>query len=196
MKSSAKKRLLGISWAVIVCLLWVMAIGLIGSTLVDTALIVALGLGFVIITFPLGWKLLIPKLNKRPTTTEIVVGSLLYAATVMPLGLTLLLGVNDLTATDRSRRTITAEIVGKHTEQRSRYRHAAGRRLLYQGERTLYFVTVAFPDGHTKKLSVNANAYVAARKGRRVDVDMRRGILGFTVVDLPAIHSALSARKR
>lgn len=167
--------------AILTGLLWGVSMGLISDTVVNPWLPAAVGFAFGAIFLPLTLKLLRRRSSSKLSIAVTVLNILFYFAFMIPLGMTLMLGVNKLTSHDSRPRTEQA-VLSKHSETASRYR-TVGRRRIYQGDEQKYYVDVILPAGHSKKVRVKTSRYVKTRPGTHIPVILRRGCLGFEVID-------------
>lgn len=83
-----------------------------------------------------------------------------------------------------------ATIAAKFTEERSRTRRS-GRRYVASGETyNVYFITLRFEDGSTKKREIPVREYVKTRIGRKINVNLTKGLLGWPVYEKTPPSSA------
>lgn len=88
------------------------------------------------------------------------------------------------TFTDESSRHEEIVTVVKKEQVTRRTGHRSGRRYRTTGRTTqYYYATVCFADGTIKKIPVSHTKYNHLRKDRPWTLSLRRGLLGFTVVD-------------
>lgn len=180
MKPATKESLLFTASAILLGLLWTIALILSGPVVVKPFIPFAIGLAVSAMLFPL---VLGPAKRKLANASKLkkVCLTAFYFACATPFVTSLLLGANKAFS-NANPVEITAEISGKYTRQENEYRRA-GRRRIYSGQHSVYYVTITLPDGRGKDYRVPVKTYVAARTHKPVKVTMHRGALGFDIID-------------
>lgn len=148
------------------------------STLVAWWVPVAVAAVIAVATLPLShdrWRWLVGK--------DRVMELFCHLYVVGGVGYGLPLAANSLLSDASSAREETVTVVDKeHVTRRTGYR--SGRHYRTTSRVTdYYYVTVAFADGTVKELPVTRAEYHRAHGGRPWKVSMRRGLLGFRVVE-------------
>lgn len=193
MKQSTRKKIaiVGATFAAVV--LWVTALILLGSTLINGLFAALPGLILALVTFPIAAKIYRRRHPQHPGWTDIIVRSLLYFAIVIPLGMSIMLALNKFPAPTEPVE-VSAVVTSKYTREESQYR-TVGRRRIYQGTRTVHYITVSLPDGHSKDYRVNPSTFNHYRKGSEVTMSIRRGFLGFDIIENSTVYSGKYKRK-
>lgn len=181
MKPSTKRILKSTGIALIALLLWAFALFLIADTLVTPWLPVGVGFTVAVLTLPIALKSLRRCDDGTSGKMVFVTKTVVYVAAAIPLGICLMLGVNKYIAPSDPAE-VTASITSKYAKEQNEYR-TVGRRRVYQGKSNRYYVVVTMPTGRSKVINVTASQYVAFRAGQQVGVTIRRGCLGYDVIE-------------
>lgn len=111
-----------------------------------------------------------------------LLGHLLGATGVWLL---IVLGVNSWFADDSSLHTEQATVVGHYREKHYRSQRV-GRRTYRRGNPYYeYIVRLQFPAGREKDFTLTLQKYNRLRNGMTIDVPVKKGLLGFPVIDRP-----------
>jgi len=151
-----------------------------GDTVVSPWLPLAVGFALGAVMFPLAIRRFYGS-GDDSGKLRCIIGTLLYFAVMIPLGMLLMLGLNTVTSHNAPVHTVEATVT-THAETVNRYR-TVGRRRVYQGKEHNYYVDVRLPEGHVKEIRVKPGEFIKVKPGRRARVTLRRGCLGLEVID-------------
>ena len=181
MKPQTKGRLLFMLYALVCAIAWTAAFGFIHITLVSGWIVASAGVLGCALLFPLGQRAV-----RRLKDTQgwgkwmVAAGFAGYIAFAAPVGICLLLGVNMAVPSGKEPTTVVATTT-KYTTRENEYR-TVGRRRVYKGEHNVYHLRFDLPDGRSFSRRVNVSEYVGTRSGRKYNVTLRSGALGFDIV--------------
>lgn len=86
------------------------------------------------------------------------------------------------TLADKSTETpIEATVIGRHTEERTKYRRSGRNRVRADGHYNVYYVTVRFDNGATRDFPVSASAYTRTVIGSKRRFSAFDGFLGYRI---------------
>lgn len=158
--------------------LWGLAIGLLGGTLVNPWIIGAIGFGLAAMIFPLFLRKIADE-NAGGTGRRVLRISI-YFLLAVPTAISAIMGLN--LAGGGEPVTVRAEIASKLTKEVNDYRHV-GRRRVYRGSHNDYYLRLRLPDGREIDRRVNAGVYATTRSGGGATVRYHRGLFGIDVID-------------
>ena len=83
-----------------------------------------------------------------------------------------------------SAQMMRVEVVNKFTEERHQMKRVS-RKVYTRGPRyNVYCLQLEYPDGSLRKIEVSASEYIRIRRGNKVTLELRQGLLGVPVVRL------------
>lgn len=171
--------------------LWGLAIGLLGGTLVNPWIIGAIGFGLAAMIFPLFLRKIADE-NAGGTGRRVLRISI-YFLLAVPTAISAIMGLN--LAGGGEPVTVRAEIASKLTKEVNDYRQV-GRRRVYRGSHNDYYLRLRLPDGREIDRRVNAGVYATTRSGGSATVRYHRGLFGIDVIDSVGVPKSSAKVRR